>query len=81
MNCDGVCSYYHNKKGKIVIIVGVFKDNVLTLVHELVHVCSMIFSTHGILYDTENDEPYAYLYQHLFYEINELLYEHYNKEK
>ena len=79
LNCIGSVNHYTNKNGYLIVMVGIFNDDIGTLAHELVHVLSRIYLVHGIYYDTENDEPYAYLYQSLFLSVNQRLLEHYNK--
>lgn len=76
----GVTCHFFNDEGFLIIVIGIFNNNTAILVHELVHVCSKIFLTHGILYDTENDEPYAYLMGYLFESVMELMYEYFNEE-
>lgn len=75
----GIINHYFNKRGYMVIILGIFADDVGVLVHELIHAVSRIYEVHGIKHDNNNDEPTAYLMQRLFYLCNERLYEHYQK--
>lgn len=77
LNCAGCVNHYHNKNGYLIVMIGVFENNTGYLAHETVHACSRVFLKHGILYDTENDEPYAYLFEYIFLEANERLYKHY----
>lgn len=56
---------FSSTKSKIVIWVNE-KGNLDTFAHELVHVISRTFDQRGIQFDTENDEPAAYLMSWLF---------------
>lgn len=62
----GLCLWAENTKGHQIYIVGVFNQNVGTLVHELTHACLNIAKHAGFDAGDGNGEPFCYLLDNLF---------------
>lgn len=69
----------NNIKGRAVLLsnhafVLYLRDlNIPTITHELLHIVNMMYQDMGIEYDLNNDEPAAYLIEHIMRKIlNEL---------
>lgn len=85
---DNVLGFSQQRGGSTLIIINVGKHKKLfkkvyeveliaTIAHEAVHACNQIFNLIGATLDSNNDEPQAYLVDHIVKEI----YKSYLKHK
>lgn len=61
-----------NENTQYVTYVSNMKD-LERFAHEIVHLVGFILSDRGLKYDQENDEPFAYLAEHLFKKLTDAL--------
>lgn len=68
----GMCSTH--KKDNSILVLGVFDDEVATLVHEIVHIVLRVFELCGVDPIASSGEPMAYLTDNLFTKISDALW-------
>lgn len=77
---DNVLGFSQHRMGSTLVVINVgkhkriFKKNfevelIATIAHEAVHACNTMFNAIGAKLDSDNDEPQAYLVDHIVKEI------------
>lgn len=59
--CKGYTAFSGN-----ICIIGIFKEPLFTLTHEINHFCLWVFDYIGMPVNSENSEAYCYYYDHIF---------------
>lgn len=62
----GKASYFENENGQAIFLIGIFKPDMGTLVHECGHVALFVCERVGINPFSSNGEPYCYLLGAIF---------------
>lgn len=57
----GICSDFDD-----IFLVGIFDNEISTIIHELNHVCIKVFTFIGMNVNLETQEAFCYLHQYLF---------------
>lgn len=63
-DCKGYTTYLGNT-----CLIGIFKDPLPTLIHELNHFCLWTFDYIGMPVDSRHSEAYCYYYDHILQQI------------
>ncbi|ATS92550.1 hypothetical protein St11Ph5_00089 [Escherichia phage St11Ph5] len=63
-DCKGYTSYSGNR-----VLIGIFREPLHTLIHELNHFCLWVFDYIGMPINSANSEAYCYYYDHIFSQI------------
>jgi len=85
-DCFAVTSEFVDKSNDICFFVGFNikhfrKIEVGTISHEAFHLTSMVCNKHGLIYDKDNEESFAYLIGHLSNIIHKFLVKNYDYER
>lgn len=62
--CKGYTSYSGNR-----VLIGIFREPLHTLIHELNHFCLWAFDYIGMPINSANSEAYCYYYDHILSQI------------
>ena len=62
--CKGYTSYSGNR-----VLIGIFREPLHTLIHELNHFCLWVFDYIGMPVNSTNSEAYCYYYDHILSQI------------
>lgn len=62
--CKGYTSYSGNR-----VLIGIFREPLHTLIHELNHFCLWVFDYIGMPINSANSEAYCYYYDHILSQI------------
>lgn len=62
--CKGYTAYSGN-----ICIIGIFKEHLHTLIHELNHFCLWVFDYVGMPVNSSNSEAYCYYYDYVFQQV------------
>ena len=62
--CKGYTSYSGNR-----VLIGIFREPLHTLIHELNHFCLWAFDYIGMPINSTNSEAYCYYYDHILSQI------------
>ncbi len=68
--CKGFTTYSGN-----VVIIGIFTEELATLIHELNHFCLWVFDYIGMPVNSDNSEAYCYYYDYIFNQAYRLVVE------